>query len=334
VDGRRVAALLAGVLAGVAVAGVLVRSRAPHAAPASDVLLPADARVLDAPRGGPDAPPSALPRSLRGTEIDGALEVGPDGHFRPTRAALAFFDYFLAASGEESDAALRARIEAEISRRLPPTAAAEARAFLERYLGYRAAARELAESDPGPIDLERRLQRLRELRRAWFGPELAETLFGQEEDVARIALERRRVEQDPSLSPDQRARQLAALEAKLPEPEREARAQAVAPLQVEREVEALRSAGGSEADVWAARAQAFGPEAADRLAALDAARADFARRLAEYRAARDAVQADPSLSPQERTQAVERLRAEHFRPDELAHVRALDGLSPTPATGP
>ncbi len=273
-----------------------------------------------------------LPGSLRGSDVDGALEVGPDGHFRPTRAALVFFDYFLAAGGEESEAALRARIEAEIARRLPPAAAAEARAFLERYLGYREAARELAESDPGPVDLERRLQRLRELRRAWFGPELADTLFGQEEDVAEVALERRRVEEDPSLSPDERARQLEALEAKLPESERAARAQAVAPLQVEQQVEALRSGGGSEADVWAVRARAFGAEAADRLAALDAERADFARRLADYRAARDAVQADPSLSPEERAQAVERLRAERFPPDELAHVRALDGLAPTPDT--
>ena len=323
--GRRLAALLAGALGGLALAGFLAWGRAEGSRLAAPPPSPAVARPVDAaPPAAPAASP--LPGSLRGTGVDGALEIGPDGHFLPSPSALALFDYFLAARGEESDAALRQRIEAEIARRLPPTAAAEARAFLERYLGYQEAARALAETDPGPVDLERRLQRLRELRRAWFGPELAETLFGAEEDVARVAVERRRIEADPALAPAEREQRLEALEAELPEPERAARAQAVAPLRVERQVEALRSTGASDADVWALRAQAFGPEAADRLAALDAANADFARRMADYRSARDALQADPSLSPEERTQALERLRAERFHPDELARVRALDGL--------
>ena len=323
--GRRLAALLAGALAGLTVASLMMRDRAGRTRVAASPLPPGEARGSDAARSAPPAV-GALPGSLRGTDVDGELRVGPDGHFLPSRSALAFFDYFLAARGEQSEAALRARIEAEIARRLPPGAAAEARAFLERYLGYQEAARALADTDPGPVGLERRLQRLRELRRAWFGPELAETLFGEEEDVARVALERRRLEQDSSLGAEERERRLEALEAELPEPERVARAQAVAPLRVERQVEALRTAGGSDADVWELRAQAFGPEAADRLAALDASRADFARRLADYRTARDALQADPSLSPEERAQALERLRAERFHPDELARVRALDGL--------
>ena len=124
------------------------------------------------------------------------------GHFVPSTRALALFDYFLSASGEEPASQLRARIVAEIERRLPDPAAGEASAFLDRYLAYRAEGARAAADDrlAESADLERRLQWIRELRRAHFGAELAETLFGDEERAAALALERRRIVGDASLT--------------------------------------------------------------------------------------------------------------------------------------
>src|SRR5262245_39528498 len=45
--------------------------------------------------------PAPLPGSLRGTEEDGALEVGDDGDLVIGARVLRLFDYYLSAGGEE-----------------------------------------------------------------------------------------------------------------------------------------------------------------------------------------------------------------------------------------
>ena len=288
--------------------------------------------ALSAPTAPAPAPSAAaepdLPPSLRGSEPDGALSVDASGRFVPDRGALARFDWFLSATGEEPADALRARIVRHLRETLAPDAAAEAEAFLDRYLAYRDAMRELTRGGAVPDDLERRLQWIRETRRAYFGPELAETLFGEEERVAMLDLERRAVVQDASLTPEEREERLAAIEARLPESVRAARASATAPARVAREVEAVRARGGSDAEVFAVRERAFGADAAERLAALDQRRAKWRSRLEEWRVERSAIEADPSLSPKERAAAVRAARAARFGPDEEARVRALDEAGP------
>ena len=85
-------------------------------APAASVEAPvANGSGLDASL--PDVA-RELPASLRGTEIDGALPVDARGALIVTPDVLDLFDYFLAASGEEPVAALRARIDREIEARV------------------------------------------------------------------------------------------------------------------------------------------------------------------------------------------------------------------------
>ncbi len=274
--------------------------------------------------GGSSPGGEALPGSLRGTEVDGALAVGADGRLIVGPDAVRLFDYFLATTGEEPAAAVRARIVAHARRALPPDAAAEAVALLDRYLAYRERMRALATGDAAPSDLERRLQWVRELRREVFGAEIAEALFGQEEEVVRVDLERRRLAEDASLAPQERAARMQALEEQLPESIRDARRRATAPQRVRAEVDALRAAGGNDADVFALREAAFGRAAAERLAALDAERARWNARLASYTAARDAIAADSKLAPGERRDAIDRLRSARFDAREELRVRALE----------
>jgi lipase chaperone LimK len=281
-----------------------------------------------APEAGPALPPP--PASLRDTEPDGALVLGPDGRFVPTPSALAFFDYWLSASGEEPPAAIRARIVAAIGARLPAAAAPDAVALLDRYLGFREAVRALA-SDPelaASGDLERRLQWIGELRREHFGAALAETLFGAQEQEWRVAIALRRLAADPTLTPEERARRRVALEAELPEAARRAREQARAPLALREEEAALRAAGGDEGDVQALREARFGPEAAARLAALDERRAAWQGRLDAWREERARLLADPALDEAARAEAVEAARAARFEPSEQLRVRALEAAEP------
>lgn len=271
----------------------------------------------------PGPAPMALAPSLAGTEPDGALVLDEFGAFVPSPDALDFFDYYLAAFGEQPFEQIVANIEREIRARAdPPDAALE---LLERYLAYRDEVRALVETEGiDALPLERRLQRLREIRRGVFGPELAATLFEEEEARARAAIEWREIALDPELGPEERAERLAALEAALPEAERELRARvSVASRLLEQEGE-LREDGASEAEIDSMREQEFGAEAAARLAALDRARAEWRARVAHYRAERERLSAQAFDDPAEANDALEALQTSLFEGPELLRIRALD----------
>lgn len=308
--------------------------REPPSRPATPAPEPSNAVLPERSHPAPEpgaattgAVADAPAPSLRGTDVDGGLTTDATGHFVPDPDAIALFDYFLAASGEEPESVIRQRILDEIRRRLSGQAAAAAAALLDDYLAYRTELRKLAQSAEVPGDLERRLQWIRELRRGHFGDETAEALFGAEERVVRIDLERRRVASDPGLDADERAARLAALDAELPEPVRRARERSRAPQRSHEEVAALRGEGASEQEIFAARERRFGWEAAERLAALDAQRAEWSQRLGVYEAERNALLASEefaSLPADQRDAELESLRRAHFDASEANRVEAQE----------
>lgn len=102
------------------------------------------------------------------------------------------------------------------------------------------------------------------------------------------------------------------------------------PLRHASEELALRESGASEAEVDALREERFGREAADRMAALDADRADWAARVTEYRSEREALLATMDDFA-EREAALNDLRERHFSEDERKRVEILDrGSAPAP----
>lgn len=310
------AALLAG--AGALAAFAVASERRPEAGGAAGASaahsVPAAAVPTQAAEPGP------LPPSLRGTEPSGELRVDARGRFAPDAEALALFDYFLSATGEEPDAAIRARIVAEMRRRLAPQAAQEAEALLDLYLAYRAKAAEISESDPWE-----RFQQIRALRTDVFGAALAESLFGEEERIVAVDLERRRVLERSDLAPEERESRIAALDAELPPAEREARRLTLAAVDLRAAEAALRAQGAGEAEIRGERERRFGPEAADRLAALDARRAAWSDRVSAYRAERDALAAR-GLPPDEYAQELASLRSAHFQGPEILRIEALDRI--------
>jgi lipase chaperone LimK len=261
--------------------------------------------------------------SLAGTEEDGALRVDDAGDLIVEPAVLRLFDYYLSATGEESPAALRARIVAAIQRRhLGARGEGQAVALLDTYLGYREAARGLRA--PGD-DPEARLTALQDLRRRSFGADTAAKLFGREEQMLSGALERRRLLADRTLPEADRATRLARLEADLPPDVQRARAEATRPLRERADEEAMRASGATDDDIRAVRVAAYGEEAADRLAALDAQRAEWRRRLDAFRDARAAaLQAEGD--PARREAAVQAILDASFTPLEQIRVRASGAL--------
>lgn len=275
----------------------------------------------------PAASRGPLPASLAGTSIDGGLTLDGAGHFVPDRNALRLFDYFLSASGEESEEVLRGRILLHaIGAGLSEQAQSEVAAILDRYMAYRGAARAtLATGSAAPSDLGARVAEMRALQRNLLGADLAKAFYGDDAALADIDMRRLAVLRDQAMTRDERQRALAAIDAQLPPEVRDARNAAAAPAALHQRVEALRAAGGSSEAIAALRRSEYGSSAAERLAALDRSRAQWNQRLGAYRSEEQALRAASGGpdSPSYR-QAIEALRQRHFRSEELVRVRALD----------
>jgi len=300
-------------------AGPLASGSAPAAAAAPGSA--ADAWLVR--YGIPAASRGPMPASLAGTSVDGDLRVDREGRFVPGPETLVLFDYFFSASGEEDPAVVRGRIALHALEALPEPAAREVIDVLDRYVRYREAARELAKGDVAASDLSRRLQWMRELRAETLGPELTQAFYGEEEAVAILDVRRLEIAQDPTLDDDVRERLLRDVEESLPPDVQEQRRRAAGPSVLRREVLDLRASGASEDEVFAAREERYGEDAARRLAALDEQRADWQRRVSAYRVERDALERE-GLSAPEQQARLDAVRARLFSPDELPRVAGLD----------
>lgn len=290
---------------------------APEKAPPSP--KPAPVKVASA---GEASAAVAGPASLRGTDEDGALRVDENGNLVVGPEILAFFDYHLSATGEQSTSALRARLLARIRQSLPERAAGQAATLLDRYLAYREATRLLREDG----DSAARLDALHRLRRRIFGEDDAARLFGDQERTDAVALAGQQVLKDPSLTPEERTARLAKLEEDLPEAVRASRARATLPLRVQQEEAARRAAGADAEEIRSYRVATVGEVAADRLEALDARRDEWKKRLSAYQAARAKIAGETS-DPEARRAAGAKLLEASFTPEERLRVAALDGLA-------
>jgi lipase chaperone LimK len=243
------AALLLAVWGAVRSGGQGAPSGAPSAKTPSAVPTAREARTQ--PERMPARAPAAvvappIPASLAGTEVDGSLALDGDGRFRPDAASIRLFDYFLSTLGEVSLAQVRDLVRREAARRVPGGEAAVLELFdsYVAYLGDVQAAAAQATATPSSF-----LEKVVRLQQARFGEPLAGRLFGDDNALALAILD--------------------GSEAGLPERLRAARARVRAPAEVRARVEALPQEGASDPEIWAVRAARFGPDAADRLAALD-----------------------------------------------------------------
>lgn len=101
---------------------------------------------------------------------------------------------------------------------LPPPAGEQAATLIGSYYEYQQAARTLEST--GEADLaqaQTRLDRLVELRHAYFGTETAEKLFGEEQAYARFMLASMQLAADETLSPEEKQQRQQALSRELPE---------------------------------------------------------------------------------------------------------------------
>ncbi|PQO93271.1 lipase chaperone [Massilia phosphatilytica] len=263
---------------------------------ASRPTLPAPAvqTVTVAPAATTFAP------SLQGTRPDGAVHVAQDDSVVADARLIELFDYYLSTVGEKSPAAVQAEVERELDRTLRPAAAAAAKRVLARYIAYRQALaglqtdRRLSGQDAAA--LKRRLNALRGLRAQYFSPREIAAIFGREDAANADALARMEIRDDLTLSTQQKQARLAALDAGLPADVRAARAAPLKIVRVQEEAERLRAGGAGEEDVFRLRAEAFGADAAQRLADVDREEAAWKLRIDAYLAERRGLHDEAALA--------------------------------------
>ena len=255
-----------------------------------------------------------LPSSVRGTDVDGILEVDTQGNLVITAHIRHMFDYFLSTIGEEPAATSRQRIRDYLTQQLNQPALDQALALLDNYLDYQQQVAELESRFPTSEsldDLLAREQAVQGLRASLFSREAHAAFFEGEELYNNFTLERLAIHQDDSMSEQQKAQAIEDLRESLPEEMQ----QLLVP-QIQHELReqtlALRESGADETAVRELRMGLLGPEATERLEALDRRRAEWQRRVNAFYQEREAILAEPGLAEGDRQAAVTALMQEQF----------------------
>lgn len=274
-----------------------------------------------------------LPLSLEGTQIPFDLMVDDQGNLIVDQNLRRLFDYFFTLDGEEPLETILARIEELIRKHLPQSAQERAMEILQQYVNLKQAEIELArqiDSDfnasgiqPGLVDLK---NGVRDLRASNLDPETYQAFYGEENQRDQYTLERIRIQQDTSLTEEEREQALQAIEHYLPEADRQYLAEQRQVDQVFENVEQAKAQGAGEAEIFHIREQAFGAEAAERYAAADREIATWESRVAIYRDQRSAILAADGLTQYDKDAEIQALREQHFSGNELKRIPVIDKM--------
>lgn len=234
--------------------------------------------------------------SLRGTDLDGDWGVWHGDRLQPSLSLRRRFDHLLTAVGEVDTGELRHWIEQQLTMARNIDAARQVLGVWDRYLALqqRRYATPWKPDDPAswPAVLAERSQARRDL----LGEPWAQAFYADEE------------------------RDFTALAAK-----RSAAAAGPAPAAPEAADTALLAPAVDQQtpELQAARVARYGPEAAERLRTEDAAWALWEQRIAEARAALQALAQRPELSEPQRRQAGLDELARRFSGPELQRAHAI-----------
>lgn len=276
----------------------------------------------------------SLPRSLRGTDINGGFEVGPDGHLILSKANKDFFEYFLSTLGEESLEQVIDRMVALIEFRLESPAKEEAVQLLNNYIALKRALLDLEQEvgeglsqyGDSPLAQHRaRLDMLSSLRTQYLGDEAASAFFGENEDFDRYMLDKMALNGNTELSDLERSEALVKLMEDAPESIKPRLEDDYQMQKLNVEVASLKASGASDEEVFQARAQVLGEDAATRLQQVETAQAQWDSRYQDYLDQKAEIESE-GLSEAAQIDQIESLQTRLFEDNEIRRVQALDRI--------
>jgi lipase chaperone LimK len=210
---------------------------------------------------------------------------------------------------------------------LEEPARSEAIEILGAYLDYKLELGELETASGevaglNPDAMAQQLSQIRSLRRQWLDADTATAFFAMEEAVDEFQLAQMRIRANDSLSDDARAARLQEAEQALPAPIREARQQT----RKFSDYQQMRQALSDDPEALQAwRRNAFGEEAARRLAKVEAEQQAWDQNWEAYQQEKTELE-KLGLAGPERKAALTRLREQFFEGPERYRAQALDSL--------
>jgi lipase chaperone LimK len=167
---------------------------------------------------------TAAAPSLAGTEPDGGWSRDARGHFVPDERVIRLFDYYLSATGEADDAAIRDYVLASARAQLFPADIDGAINLYDRYREYRRALGDAFDGADPRTDARAAAALIERTQAELFGAEAARRMFATANALMVDAIERRDLAARTDLDGDERATRQALLDAQLPAAVRTARA--------------------------------------------------------------------------------------------------------------
>lgn len=271
---------------------------------------------------------SGLPPALAGSTAP-RLPLDAHGHLAKVVAVRGFFDYFLTAQNQLRPAELDALVARAIATQLDGTVAQ--REALDVWKRYRAYLAELAKLPGGgavdnKLDLTA-LQLALDQRATIASRTLGdwnEPFCGSEQERQRYDLARLKIIRDPSLTEDQKAACLAALEQQLPTDQRAELERQKKQNNAIAQIDKLQKSNATPDEMRAQLTQTLGPEAAERVVKMQQADNAWHAKYNEYAAQRAQIDAQ-NLSPQDRDAQIAQLRQRYFtEPGEALRAASLD----------
>ena len=256
-----------------------------------------------------------LPRSLKGTQVDGEIIIDENKQLVVTEGLRRLFDYFLSAIGEEDEAVIFARVESYIRHHTPEPAASQAVAIFSKYVAYLKALPEIEKrygnlqlqaTKNGELDLNaiaQQKQDVANLRQQYFDKTTIEAFFGASDSYDDYSMEMVRINQNEQMSEAQKQAARQDYVSRLPDGAIKTNIMQQANLnELMARTEQMKAAGASPEALYNMRRELVGAPASERLAQVDQEDANFDQRFKQYQAQKQQLLSQNADKVQAQTQ--------------------------------
>ena len=256
-----------------------------------------------------------LPRSLKGTQVDGEIIIDENKQLVVTEGLRRLFDYFLSAIGEEDEAVIFARVESYIRHHTPEPAASQAVAIFSKYVAYLKALPEIEKrygnlqlqaTKNGELDLNaiaQQKQDVANLRQQYFDKTTITAFFGAEDEYDDYSIAMVKINQDKQMSDAQKEAAKQDYISRMPDNATKANIAQQANLnELITRTEQMQAKGATAEELYNMRRELVGAPAAARLAQVDQQDAHFAQRFKQYQAQKQQLLSQNADKAQAQTQ--------------------------------
>lgn len=280
-----------------------------------------------------------LPASLAGTDVDGEILIDEHKNLHVTRGLRNFFDYFLSAVGEEPLPIVVDRVKAYIRYRTPEPAQSQTIALFDQYIAYRAALGDIPEAggtSADQLDLDAVMQQKaaeQRLRQNFFDQNTILAFFGDDDAYDQYTVQSLKIAQSSQLSEAEKAKQTADLLQQLPKHLQDSMQTSMQYQTLAQLTTQWKARAGSAAELHQIRTNLVGPEATQRLEALDQENNQWQTRIDTYLKDYRPIINNPQWSTEQKQLMITSLRRQQgFSDTEQLRLPAFEQMA-VQATG-